>query len=187
DPYSFMELLRSLDMSRTGFIAISKSGGTAETLLQTLTILPQLSAALGRGNVGRALTVVTEPTDNPLHRIAEQYDLPVLPHDPDVGGRYSVLTTVGMLPSLIAGLDAEAVREGALEILTQTLEAGSPAENLPAQGAAVSIGLERYHGIGTSVMLAYSDRLGSLARWYRQLWAESLGKEGKGTTPIYAA
>lgn len=187
DPYSFRALLQSLDMRRTGFIAISKSGGTAETILQTMTVLPMLERLLEPRAIGRAMTIVTEPKDNPMRRIARRYALPVLDHDEAVGGRYSVLTAVGMLPSLIAGLDAEAVRDGAREVLEHTLEAGRPADSAPAVGAAVAVGLERYHGIGSSVMLAYSDRLGSLARWYRQLWAESLGKEGKGTTPIYAA
>ncbi|MFC6854486.1 glucose-6-phosphate isomerase [Marivibrio halodurans] len=187
DPYSFQALLRSLDMRRTGFIAISKSGGTAETVLQTMTVLPMLERLLGPRRVGRAMTIVTEPKDNPMRRIAERYALPVLDHDEAVGGRYSVLTAVGMLPSLIAGLDARAVRDGAREVLAHSLRTGSPADCAPALGAAVAVGLERYHDIGSSVMLAYSDRLGSLARWYRQLWAESLGKEGKGTTPIYAA
>lgn len=187
DPYSFDELLHSLDLSRTGFIAISKSGGTSETLLQTLTVLPMLLRAVGPDRTSKAFSVVTQNADSPLRRIADKYSLPVLEHDSDVGGRYSVLTTVGMLPSLIAGLDAEAVREGAREILFRTLDAGRPMDSAPAVGAAVSVGLERYHSISCSMMLAYSDRLGSLARWYRQLWAESLGKEGKGTTPIYAA
>jgi glucose-6-phosphate isomerase len=187
DPYSFNALLESLDLEQTGFVAVSKSGGTAETLLQTLTVLPTLRNAIGPEALRDAFTVVTQDADSPLRTIAEKFGLPVLDHAADVGGRYSVLTVVGMLPSLIAGLDAEAVRAGARDVLFQTLDIGQSMDSDPAIGAAVAVGLERYHSVTCSVMLAYSDRLGSLARWYRQLWAESLGKEGKGTTPIYAA
>jgi glucose-6-phosphate isomerase len=118
--------------------------------------------------------------------LGARFGLPVLDHDPKVGGRYSVLSVVGMLPTMIAGLDAAAVRAGAQAVLRQALDPSASARDLPpALGAAVAVGLARSRGVGATVMLAYSDRLGSLARWYRQLWAESLGKKGQGTTPIY--
>lgn len=185
DPYSFGALIRSLDFRTTGILVISKSGGTTETLMQFMSILPALVSAVGEEGVGKSCVAITEPGENPLRRLAVRYGMGVLDHDPKVGGRYSVLSVVGMLPALIAGLDPKGVREGARAVLKATLEAGHPSDSEPAKGAAISVGLAEHCRVTGSVMLAYSDKLGSLARWYRQLWAESLGKKGKGTTPIY--
>ena len=185
DPFSFESLLDRLDLGRTGVIAISKSGGTAETLMQLLTILPRLRQHVPDRFLRDRVLVITEPGSNPLRRLAERFMVPVLDHDQKVGGRYSVLTLVGMLPAMIAGLEPVLVRLGARDALDQALSAASPGEIPAAQGAAIAVGLNRHHGVNATVMLAYSDRLGSLARWYRQLWAESLGKNGMGTTPIY--
>ncbi len=185
DPFSFESLLGRLDLSRTGVIAISKSGGTAETLMQLLSILPRMRELFPDRFLRDRVLAITEPGSNPLRRLAERFNIPVLDHDQKVGGRYSVLTLVGMLPAMIAGLDPVLVRQGAREALEEALSATDPTDVPAAVGAAIAVGLNRYHGASATVMLAYSDRLGSLARWYRQLWAESLGKQGQGTTPIY--
>jgi len=184
DPHSFEALLGRLDPASTGFLVISKSGGTAETLSQALTCFAWLQAA-GLGLSG-PVVAVTENADNPLRRLAARHGFAVLEHDPGVGGRYSVLSLVGMLPALIAGLDAVAIREGAAAVLDETLAARLPADSAPAVGAAVNIALAEEIGIGSTVLMPYSDRLAPLAQWFRQLWAESLGKAGKGTTPINA-
>ena len=186
DPFSFDALFERLECKTTGVVVISKSGSTTETMMQFITLLPKFREELGDEALKKHFTLITEPNDNPLRRLGERFDLPVLDHDPKVGGRYSVLSLVGMLPAMIAGLNPEGVREGADAVLRRTLSAVNPEDSAPAMGAAVSVGLNRYQNISASVMLAYSDRLGSMARWYRQLWAESLGKQGHGTTPIYA-
>lgn len=185
DPFNFESFVARLDMSQTALIVISKSGGTAETLMQFLTILPLIREAVGEAALADRVVAITEPDDNPLRRVAGRLGIPVLDHDSRVGGRYSVLSLVGMLPAMIAGLDAHGVRFGARAVLDQALAASDPPTVPPVAGAAVSVGLARHRAIAGTVMLAYSDRLGSLARWYRQLWAESLGKRGEGTTPIY--
>ena len=185
DPFSFGALFDNLDYSTTGFIVISKSGGTVETVMQFLSILPRLIETVGVGGLKNSVTLITEPGDNPLRRIGVKYNIPILDHDPNIGGRYSVLSLVGMLPAMIAGLDAVEVRRGAEIVLQGALESKKH-EDCPASvGAAISVGLNQHKNITSTIMLAYSDRLGSLARWYRQLWAESLGKQGQGTTPIY--
>ena len=186
DPFSFHALLDGLNLKKTGWVIVSKSGYTVETVMQFLTILPKLKQELGEGAIKNHVVAITEPYDNPLRILATQYNIRVLNHNPDIGGRYSVLSVVGMLPTLIAGLDAERVRDGAKSVLLPMLAGLNLRDFPPAIGAAISVGLYKYHDISSSVMLAYSDRLGSLSRWYRQLWAESLGKEGKGITPIYA-
>lgn len=187
DPFVWDRLIRRLDYRRTGIIVISKSGGTTETMMQFLSVLPVVLERLDADELARCITVITEPGDNPLRKLAARYNLPVLDHDPRVGGRYSVLSVVGMLPTLISGLDAVEIRQGAQAVLDQAFASiDTPAACAAAVGAAISVGLQRQHNIAATVMLAYSDRLGSLARWYRQLWAESLGKDGQGTTPVYA-
>lgn len=186
DPYSFHRLFDSLDPKRTCLVVISKSGGTAETLMQFLTVLPLFRDALGDTALKQRMVLITEPGERPLRRLADRFDLPVLDHDPKIGGRYSVLSVVGMLPAMIAGLEPIAVRAGAQAVLDRAFSARDPLDCPAALGAAIAIGLNRYRGVQGCVMLAYNDRLGSLSRWYRQLWAESLGKNGKGMTPIYA-
>jgi glucose-6-phosphate isomerase len=105
-------------------------------------------------------------------------------HDPGVGGRFSVLTNVGLLPAAVCGLDIGAIRQGAADALAPMLSNKPPAEVPSAVGAALAAALASSQTI--SVMMAYADRLQMFTKWYVQLWAESLGKDGKGTTPIGA-
>jgi len=186
DPATFEELLGALDLAQTGVIAISKSGETAETLMQLLILLQRLNDQCGREALARRCAVLTEPTANPMRRLAEREKIPCIDHDPEIGGRFSVLTNTGMLPALIAGLDAVAARRGAEAVLRETLAAENPRDSAVAVGAAVVMGLAEHRGLKISVLMPYVDRLASFGLWYRQLWAESLGKEGKGTTPVRA-
>lgn len=186
DPHSFGALFDALDPARTGFVVISKSGGTAETLTQFFVCLARWRDALGEAALPAHFLIVTEPGDNPLRRAAGRWNLPVLDHDPGVGGRFSALSLVGLLPAMIAGLDAGAVRAGAARVLDPVLAGAAPGDCPPAVGAALAVGLDRARGAATTVLMPYLDRLAQFGMWYRQLWAESLGKGGKGTTPIRA-
>jgi glucose-6-phosphate isomerase len=186
DPASFAALFAALDPMRTGILAISKSGGTAETLAQLLLCLDWFGPLLGKAALGEHFIAITEPKDNALRRVAARHGMRMLEHDPGIGGRYSVLSNVGLLPALVAGLDAAALREGAEAVLGATLAAAEPSHAAPALGAAVNIGLAERRGIGTAVLMPYIDRLAFFGLWFRQLWAESLGKDGKGTTPVRA-
>jgi len=186
DPATITELSARLPLARTGLIVISKSGTTAETLTQFLTLLPEFEAKVGKAKLADHVIAITEPSDNALSRIAGSIGCPILDHDPRVGGRFSVLSLVGMLPAMIAGLDAAAVRDGAASVLDPVLQASDARGLAPAVGAALSIGLAKERGIGTTVLMPYCDRLGYFGFWYRQLWAESLGKGGNGTTPVRA-
>ena len=185
DPITFEALFRELDLSRTRFLVISKSGGTAETLMQFLTVLPEVKRAVGRDRVAERFAVVTEPSPNPLLRLAERHGIEVIDHDPAVGCRYSALSLVGLLPAMIAGLDAVAIRQGAAEVLERAL-AADPADSGPAMGAALNVALLWQRRISTTVLMPYADALATFGLWFRQLWAESLGKDGTGTTPIRA-
>jgi glucose-6-phosphate isomerase len=176
------------DSAGTAFLAISKSGGTVDTLSQLLACLQAVRAAAGEEDLSRRFVLISEPGDNPFRQLAGRYKLPLLDHDHDIGGRYSVLSLVGLLPALVAGLDARAVRAGAREALEQALSAArgdDPAASAPAAGAALVVGLGR-RGRTSSVLMPYASRLAGFAEWYCQLWAESLGKQGLGTTPLRA-
>jgi glucose-6-phosphate isomerase len=185
DPFGFERIVGAVDPARSGIVIISKSGSTAETLSQALALLPHLESAVGRDALRRRATVITEPADNPLRRLAERHGLPLIDHDPKVGGRYSVLSPTGLLPALIVGLDAAMIRAGAAESLHAALDAEAGASP-PAIGAAVNVALAERRGISQTVVMPYLDALAPFGLWFRQLWAESLGKSGKGTTPIRA-
>ncbi len=186
DPNTMAALLDALDLKRSGVIAISKSGGTAETLAQALALLPRLEAAVGRDGLPGHMAAITEPRLSPLKALAERYGLPCFDHDPGIGGRFSVFSIVGALPALVAGLDVAAFRRGAGEVLHATLAAVRVEDSQPAIGAALNVGLAQERGLTQSVMITYEDRLAPFGLWFRQLWAESLGKDGAGTTPIRA-
>lgn len=186
-----MELaLRRFDPKTTRFISISKSGGTPETVVQTVAVVEALKAAGLEWNLRQHLVLLTSPGDpdtNTLRRLADLYGLLVLDHDPDIGGRFSVLSNVGMLPAMILGLDPVALRDGAADVLQPILDGAEAAVVAPAIGAATVLALVENHGCTTSVMMPYCDRLRLFSAWYCQLWAESLGKNGLGTQPVAAA
>jgi glucose-6-phosphate isomerase len=188
DPFSFETMLARLPLATTHFVAISKSGGTAETLMQTIAALASLKAAgLDARN---AVLGISEPAKagkrNGLRDLLEKHQVPLLEHDPGVGGRYSALTNVGLLPAAILGLDIAAIRKGAGAALLPVLDKYEPARVPAALGAALSIAAAESKSKTISALIAYSDRLERFTHWYVQLWAESLGKDGKGTTPLAA-
>jgi len=186
DPASFAALFAALDPSRTGIVAISKSGSTAETLSQFVVCLDWLRRGLGDGALAARGIAITEKGDNPLRRLAIRFGMSILDHDAEIGGRYAVLSNVGLLPALLARIDVAELRAGAAAAIAAALGAKTPAESPPALGAAVAIGLAERRGIAVSVIMPYADRLAAFGQWFRQLWAESLGKDGKGTTPVRA-
>jgi len=189
DPATFAAVIERLPLDRTGFIPISKSGSTPETVAAFLTLTAALEARAGKAGkaaLASNVLVITEATDNPLRRLATRMGCTILEHDPRVGGRFSSLSLVGMLPAMIAGLDCAAVREGAASVLDPVLAANDVTGMAPALGAALSVGLAREKGINITVLMPYVDRLNTFAFWYRQIWAESLGKDGSGTTPAVA-
>lgn len=190
DPRTLQKTLEGLDLADTRFIVTSKSGGTAETLVQLLTAIQAVKQAGLSDRISDLFLGISEPAvagrKNGIRDVLEAHGAPVLDHHPGVGGRFSVLTNVGMLPAIARGLDAAAFRAGAKEVVESLLNAGRAEDCAPALGAAVAIGLAEEKGIKCHVMMPYTDRLGRFSHWYVQLWAESLGKGGKGTTPLAA-
>jgi glucose-6-phosphate isomerase len=187
DPLTFGSLLGKLPLATTRFVAISKSGGTGETLMQTAAALAAVKAVGLQARVGELFLGLTEPVALARNGLRDLLgpDVPMLDHHTGIGGRYSALTNTGLLPAAVLGLDIAAIRTGAAAALAPVL-AGKPAAEVPAAlGAALSVALGAA-GKPISVLMAYADRLERFTRWHAQLWAESLGKDGKGFTPVAA-
>jgi glucose-6-phosphate isomerase len=182
--------LDGLDFANTRFVFTSKSGCTTETLAQAIAVLSAVKAAGLGDKIPELFLGITEPATagkaNGLRALFGSLHIPMLDHHTGIGGRFSVLTNVGLLPAMARGLDAREIRRGAQTVIDQMLSAQSAADCAPAVGAAAMVGLSSELGIRTLVMMPYSDRLGKFSEWYVQLWAESLGKGGAGTSPIPA-
>lgn len=193
DPSTIAPLLSRLDLGRTLFNVVSKSGTTAETMAQFLIVRERLRAELGDDGCRRHLMFTTDPHDGVLRRIAEQESIATLPVPPGVGGRFSVLSAVGLLPAALVGIDVDALLAGAAAV-DERCRTAALEQNPAALFATLEHLADATRGATTHVMMAYSDRLDGIADWFRQLWAESLGKrvrlDGRtvftGPTPIRA-
>jgi len=176
------QLVLGQELASMRFLAVSKSGNTAETPMQ----FGGAVAALQKAGLdpARHIAALTGTSDNALRRLAMHYGMALLPHEDDIGGRFSVLSNVGLLPAIWAGCDVQAIRDGAgAEI--EALLSQAPEDNVAARGAAIQWA-HMQAGRMISVIMPYADRLDRLAFWYRQLWAESLGKNGLGSLPSNA-
>ncbi|WP_332686718.1 glucose-6-phosphate isomerase [Bosea sp. (in: a-proteobacteria)] len=190
DPLTFEALLKALPLKTTKFISISKSGGTGETLLQTIAAITALrGAGIAEDRLGWHFQGLSEPARpgklHALRALLEPLGVPFLEHHTGVGGRYSVLTNCGLLPAALLGLDIAGLRQGAARALGPVLAGKSVKETPAALGAALNLAAMRT-GKNIAVLMPYADKLALLTRWWMQLWAESLGKDGKGTQPVGA-
>ncbi len=180
DVYTTQALLSRLPLEKTCFIAISKSGGTLETMAQFLICFEALRQKVGV-KASSHMLVINDPKPNILRNSAKELGIRVLDHVAAIGGRFSILTNVGLLPAALCGMDIEKIRSGAAGAVDALLKPKSAA----AEGAA----LQHFHmqkGYPITVFLPYADQLKNFAVWVRQIWAESLGKNGLGSTPLVA-
>ncbi len=192
DPVRMHDLLDVIDPTKTCFNVISKSGATSETMTQYLILLDLLNKA--GVNIKENVIFTTDASrgnlikiDNELGGDVKKYVLP-----DGVGGRFSELCPVGLLPAAVVGIDIKAMLNGAA-YMDEQCKAKNMAEN-PALMSAVLQYAAMEDGKNIGVMMPYSDNLKYLADWYAQLWAESLGKnktlDGKdcnvGQTPVKA-
>lgn len=179
-----------LDLAKTRFVVTSKSGNTIETLVQTIAVINAFKAAGLEGEVGRSILGLSEPlsagVSNGLRNLLAGFGVKFLDHETGIGGRFSSLTNVGLLLAIARGLDPFAIRAGASDVITGLLNDPKSADFLPVDGATVSVGLYKERGTSDIVMMPYANQLARFSAWYVQLWAESLGKEGQGMTPIGA-
>ena len=192
DPYTVMATLDRLDPRQTLVNVISKSGGTAETLAQYLIVREWLERAVGEAAVDH-LVITTDPEKGALRALAREEGIASFEVPPAVGGRFSVLTAVGLLPAALLGIDLTELLAGAQEAVEEA-EHDDLARNPAARWAALQWQAQATRAANVHVLMPYSDRLREFAEWYRQLWAESLGKRldrsgaevFRGPTPVGA-
>ncbi|WP_068550164.1 glucose-6-phosphate isomerase [Thermosulfidibacter takaii] len=184
DPYKVKSVLDAVDPDRTCINIISKSGGTTETLVNLLAVLDFFMKRMPSERLKDHIVVTTDPEKGLLRRWAEEEGLDSLPVPPNVGGRFSVLSSVGLFPIAFIGGNIDRLLEGARKALDACLRQGL--EENPAWLIAALHYLHYENGKNIAVMMPYTERLGLFVSWWRQLWAESLGKNGKGQTPVKA-
>jgi glucose-6-phosphate isomerase len=179
DPATIAALLDRVDLERALFIVTSKSGGTAETMAQYLVVRGRLESAFGQ-DAHEHLVFVTDPEKGALRAIARTDGIAALDIPPAVGGRFSVLTPVGVLPAALIGIDTGELLVGAAD-MTRRCESDELRRNPAGVFATLQWMADEQLGRRVHVLMPYSDPLRDVAGWFVQLWAESLGKERAGT------
>lgn len=191
DPVGIAEMLALIDPQQTLFLVISKSGSTVETMSQFMVARRWMEEAVGSA-YKEHFVLLTDPVSGILRRLAEDEGYESFSIPERVGGRFSVFTPVGLLPLALAGVDIRALLAGAAAMEKRVTEAkllGNPAY----LNAALNY-LAYRKGLKIAIMMPYSDRLRDVADWFRQMWAESLGKKHHldgsvghvGPTPVRA-
>lgn len=190
DPHTISALLARLDLQRSLFVVTSKSGGTAETMAQYLVVRGRLNEAVGN-TASEHLVFVTDPEKGALRALAKSDGIAAVDIPSAVGGRFSVLTPVGVLPAALVGIDTAALLQGAGD-MARRCTGDDLATNPAAVFAMLQYLADTKGGRHVQVLMPYSDPLRDLADWFVQLWAESLGKHrapgdaGIGPTPLAA-
>jgi glucose-6-phosphate isomerase len=192
DPDKLFALFDVLDVSRTLVNVITKSGTTSETMAGFMWLKAELETKLGVEKTKQHLVFTTDPVKGLLRQIAQTEGIVAFDVPPDVGGRFSLFSPVGLLPAAILGIDIEAML-GGMQAIKPSLQSQSLAENPAALGALIQW-LSYQQGRHISVLMPYSAKLALVADWYVQLWAESLGKKfnrqgqivHEGPTPLKA-
>jgi glucose-6-phosphate isomerase len=179
DPAYFGSVLRFCEhnggLKSTLFNVVSKSGETAETAAQFMVIRDLLRKSIGP-NYKDNIVAVTDPNSGTMRKICDSEGFTTLPVPEGVGGRFSVLSPVGLFSAAMAGIDIDALLDGAASM---DGPCSKPVldENPAAILAFLLVELGRNKGKTNHVMMPYANALYLLADWYRQLWAESLGKQ----------
>lgn len=182
DPQWISEIDQKLPYKNTLFLVVTKSGSTPETIAQYFYFRKQTES---RGlPIKEHFIFVTDPKKGFLRKKGEEEGITTFDVPENVGGRFSVLTNVGLLPALLLGIDVEALLQGARDMRDAFLNENFE-KNLPFQLAAPQY-LHGENGKIMNVLMPYSQHLIRFADWFRQLLAESIGKDGKGLTPINA-
>ena len=175
----FQSQILKLDFATTGFIVISKSGTTPETLSQLGTIVNIANEKNILNTLYNNMMVITEFKDSALFNIAKKNNCLLLEHQDDIGGRFSVFSNVGMVPAIIAGLNVKKIHEGVVKLLNKN-------DFTNAFKFAQMFKYSVSNNFSSSVLMTYSDGLNYFGKWYLQLWAESIGKQNRGVTALHA-
>lgn len=174
---------RDWDINETFFYIVSKSGNTAETLAALSIILSWLEKhKVTAAQWKEFIVVCTDPKNGDLRKFARDHQLSCLDVPPSIGGRFSVLTDVGLFTAAWAGISVDQLLHGAEAMKANLLEPQAE-KNLLTQ---MTFWLEEQRKAGRTltVLMPYSSLLKEFTAWWVQLWAESLGKDGKGLTPV---
>jgi len=190
DPGTISTVLARLDLTSTLVLVVSKSGGTVETMAQYLIVRDALATTVGEDNARDHLIFVTDPEVGALRRIARAEGIRTLDIPANVGGRFSVLSPVGLLPAALIGIDIRALLAGAADA-SRRGESNDPTMNAAGAFALLQWLADTKHARHINVLMPYTDPLRDIALWFVQLWAESLGKirpDGShaGPTPLPA-
>ncbi len=173
DPVSVKTLLDSLDLNKTVFNVITKSGSTAETMQNLLCITDVLNKHHLLFN--KHLIFTTDPEKGFLKKLAEEFSIKTFTIPPLVGGRYSVLSNVGLLSAAVEGIDIDALLGGATNQLEE-IKKKDVLENASILLPFIQYKLFKEKKVNINALFTYSDGLSYLGIWYRQLLAESCGK-----------
>lgn len=193
DTFQLEHLLSGLEPASTALVCISKSGGTIESVVHYLVLRDWLNRAGGEAAARQQQWVITDPECGWLRALATRERIPALAVPQKVGGRFSVLTAVGLLPLASQGIDINALLRGAADNAARCT-GSDPATNPALEIAACCYLLDHVYQKRIAVMMPYVNRLQLFVDWYCQLWAESLGKwdpagnngEAAGTLPVRA-
>ena len=185
DPEKFKEVIEKINIEKTCFNVVTKSGTTVETIANFSIILSLLKDRIGNNYV-KNLVFTTDPKKGFLRKFGNENKIKMFDIPPKVGGRFSVLSPVGLLPAAVGGVDVDQLLNGARKMdLICSIE--EHVEHNPAYLLALTHYITNMRrGKSISVMMPYAEKLSSFVDWYRQLWAESLGKDGLGQTPVKA-
>jgi len=176
------DLLEVIDDKNYGIVVISKSGTTTEPALAFRILKNHLESKIGKNQACKKIIAITDEKKGALKQLAtaEGYKTFVIPNN--IGGRYSVLTPVGLLPIALAGISINNLIEGARFMEKITGQDISPEKN-PAVQYSIIRNLLYQHGRKIEIFVNFNPKLHFLAKWWKQLYGESEGKEGKGIYP----
>jgi glucose-6-phosphate isomerase len=192
DPVGIARLFDKLDLAKTLFVVVTKSGSTVETMTKFWYAWDRVIDRLGQHKASEHFVAITGPDNDGLRALADKHHFDSFEVPPNVGGRFSVLTSVGLVPLALAGFDVAEMLAGARR--ARTCAMGDDVDNNALLQATADMYSLYDRGVDQVVMMSYSDQLLAMADWFRQLWAESLGKaknrQGEdvhvGMTPIKA-
>lgn len=181
----FEALLGKLRPADTTVVCISKSGGTIETLSQYFLVRDWLKTALGEA-WREHMVVVTDAAKGYLRQEAGRHALAALEVPDFLGGRYSALSAVGLLPAAFLGIDWRALLDGAASVAAPLAQHPQDVAGHPSFALACWAKALEDHGYDQLIFFCYVPQWAAYGDWFAQLWAESLGKEGQGTQPVPA-
>lgn len=182
DPEDLCRKLDKVDIKESLVYVVSKSGTTAETVAAMSIVINALAAAgIKEDQFKDHFVFCTDPEKGELRRLSKEWNVDCVEIPANVGGRFSVLTPCGLVPALFAGIEVENILEGAEDLQKHLSDA-----QVGKEFFELAFWIKELHdqGVNQTVMMPYSSLLKEYSAWFVQLWAESLGKNKKGLTPI---